>query len=163
MDKVTLKQFLPSNIQQTFVWVKDKEFQQLFTMRGEPNWETHKAYFNKILSDDTQVVFAIYDGCRHIGNCGLKNLTGNNGELWIYIGYRGDRGKGYGKKACQQLLEIAFNVKGLHLIYLHVLESNVAAASMYKAMGFREVALEAESKKEWIDRGLEIVKMEKNL
>jgi hypothetical protein len=34
---------------------------------------------------------------------------------------------------------------------------------MYKAMGFREVALEAESKKEWIDRGLEIVKMEKNL
>lgn len=161
MDTITLKRFLPGNIHQTFEWVQDKEFQRLFTMRGEPDWKTHTAYFDKILDDDTHDVFAIYYGCRHIGNCGLKNVTKNQAEIWIYVGDRGDRGKGYGKQACLQLLEVAFNGKGLQRLYLYVLARNVPAISMYKAMGFREITLEAESKKQWHDRGLEIVKMEK--
>jgi RimJ/RimL family protein N-acetyltransferase len=152
---------MPRNIHQTFEWVQDKDFQRLFTMRGEPDWRTHTAYFDKIIADATQDVFAIYHGCRHIGNCGLKNLTKNEGELWIYVGDRGDRGKGYGKHGCLQLLEVAFNGRGLRRLYLYVLALNIPAISMYKTMGFREVILEAKSKRKWSDRGLEIVKMEK--
>ena len=60
---VILKAFARENLEQTFSWIQNKEFRRVFGVRGEPDWETHVNYFNKILNDSTQKVFAIY--CAH--------------------------------------------------------------------------------------------------
>jgi len=161
MDEIALKRFAPDNIILTFNWVQDKELRRLFTMRGEPTWETHTAYFEKLLKDETQIIFAIYKGDRHIGNCGLKNIKGETGELWIYIGDKSERGKGHGKKASQKLVEVAFNKLRLRRLYLHVLADNLPAISMYKSLGFKEVAFDEESEAVWKERDLDIIKMER--
>ena len=47
------------------------------------------------------------------------------------------RGKGYGKQLCQSLLQQAKN-KGVHTIYLQVLQSNEVAINLYKKLGFEK-------------------------
>jgi RimJ/RimL family protein N-acetyltransferase len=161
MDEITLKRFTPKNIKVTFEWVQDKELQRLFTMREEPSWEKHTAYFEKVLKDETQILFAIYRGDRHIGNCGLKNMEGCECELWIYIGDKSERGKGFGTIACRKLVEIAFNKFRFRRVYLHVLSDNLQAIFMYKALGFKKIPLNEASKAVWGKRGIDIIKMEK--
>ncbi len=162
MDALTLREFTPKNIVQTFDWVRNKELQRLFTMREEPTWEKHKKYFRKILSDPTQKVYAIYYKGKHIGNCGLKNIEKNQAEMWIYIGDKLNRGKGYGIRACKKLLSLVSKM-GLSCIYLHVLSSNAHAISLYEKLGFHQVEMDAKDANEWKNRGLEVLKMEKCL
>ena len=162
MDEITLREFTFEDIAQTFKWVQNKELQRLFTMREEPTWETHKEYFKKLMADPTQKIYAICTDDRHIGNCGLKNIKDKEAELWLYIGDKTQRGKGYGSSVCKKLLSESIKKK-LALIYLHVLASNLQAIRVYDKLGFVEVRMDAEDEKQWKSRGLNIIKMEKVL
>jgi len=148
------------HIQKTFVWVSDPEIRRLFLMRGEVTWEGHRQYWSRILSDSRQKVFAILDeGGVHVGNCGFKNISPSEGELWIYFGEPGVRGKGLGTKATRLLIQEGFSHLDLSMIYLHVADFNTAARAMYKKIGFSEVPLKA-GIDDWADRGCRIIRME---
>ena len=54
------------------------------------------------------------------------------------IPYAKHRGKGYGKKAIDLVLEYGFEHLNLHRIYLDTLESNTSAIGLYKKVGFKE-------------------------
>jgi hypothetical protein len=86
--KVRLVPFSGEFISKTFEWVSDPDLRKNFLMRGELTCEGHNEYFERILSDATQRLFAIYYEECHVGNCGLKNISISNkeGEFWIYIG-----------------------------------------------------------------------------
>lgn len=49
-----------------------------------------------------------------------------------------ERGKGYGTRALQAILEYCFNQLGMHRCWLCVLEDNKIARKLYKNMGFKE-------------------------
>ena len=57
---VNLRKFIEENIATTFIWIQNPEFRKLFSLRGEPNWDTHVNYFKAKILDSTQKVFAIY-------------------------------------------------------------------------------------------------------
>lgn len=162
MDAVNIESFSEDNIERTFEWVSQEELQKLFTMREPPTWEKHGRYFEAVLADPSQRVYAIYKDGRHIGNCGLKNLDEVSGELWLYIGAAEDRGCGYGKQVCCQLLQQA-RALGLTRIYLHVLSANLPAKSLYSALGYTETAMESEARVEWQRRSLDVIRMEMEL
>lgn len=162
MDEITLREFTYKEIELTFEWVQNKELQRLFTMREEPTWEKHKEYCQKLLADSTQSVYAIYNDDYHIGNCGLKNIDKQEAELWLYIGDINQRGKGIGSCVCRKLLSESVK-KGLSRIYLHVLFSNDQAIRVYEKLGFVKVEMDADDEEQWKSRGLNILKMEKNL
>ena len=162
MDAVTLCRFSPENVERTFDWVQSKELQRLFTMREEPTWDVHREHFRKVLEDPTQRVYAICASNRHVGNCGLKGIDGNQAELWIYIGGRVDRGHGYGSSACEQLLTAAAGL-GISNVCIHVLSSNVRAIHMYERLGFRPTEMEQDDRKQWEARCLNVLKMERRL
>lgn len=130
-------------------------------IRGEVTWEAHRAYFGRVLADDSQRVFAVMADNRHVGNCGLKNLNqrGTDGELWIYIGEASARGRGIGREATRLLVSMGFSRLGLGKIYLHVADFNLAARNMYRSLGFEEVCLDQDGH-DWADRGCEIIRME---
>ena len=162
MDKkiITIKPFKKSHIKETFAWVKDEELQKLFMMREKPTWENHVKYFNKILNDNTQKVFAIYYDDMHVGNCGLKNITQRDAEFWIYLGNKKFKHKGIGTFATNLLLDMGFNYLNLDTIYLHVANFNIFAINMYKNIGFKQVQLDMKTIEQWGNRSKILIKME---
>lgn len=156
---VILEDFAESHIKKTFEWVCDPDLQRDFLIRGKPTKEIHQQYFKNILSDATQQVFAISVKGAHVGNCGLKNISEENAELWIYIGEVRYRKKGFGKEATSLLLRKGFGVLGLKQVYVHVAEFNTNARRLYEQLGFKETSL-LNGSKTWTSRGCKIIRME---
>lgn len=158
-NNITLVPFAKEHIDLTFEWVKNHEFQRLFLMRNEPTWEHHYEHFEQVLKDSTQHIYAILANNKHVGNCGLKNLSKNKGELWIYIGDSLMRGKGIGKCATKLLLHKGFEVLKLKTIYVHFADFNIQARRLYEKLCFKEITMIDDSN-EWSDRGCRIIYME---
>lgn len=158
---VSLIPFTRDHVEKTYVWVTNTDFQRLFLMRGHPTWEGHKAYFNRVLADPSQCVFAIVHDDAHVGNCGLKNIVlEKEGELWLYIGEASMRGKNIGRFAAKLLLHYGFDVLKLEMIYVHFADFNVAACHLYEQIGFKQVSLKEDTKGQWENRQCEIIRME---
>lgn len=157
-DQVELAAFKQEDVLKTFQWVQQGHLRRDFLLCGEITWEGHNAYFDKVLTDSSQRVFAIRVNNVHVGNCGLKNLTATDAELWIYIGEKSMKGQGLGKKATQLLLSYAFNKMQLCLIYLHVAEFNQIARTMYAQLGFQEN--EQPISEEWSKHDCRVIRME---
>ncbi len=160
MDSVRIIPFNETYIEKTFKWIHNPRLRHDFLMRGEtPTFETHFAYFQKIINDPGQEVFAILCDDAHIGNCGLKNLErGEKCELWIYIGEENFKKKGVGFKATKQLMAHARNESHVKILYLHVARFNIPAIRLYKKLGFKETPLKNAS--DWMGRGTTIIRME---
>ena len=117
--RATLAQRYPMSLAQEADWVER-------TSRGQ---------------DVSRLTFAIclYDGDRHIGNCGLEAIERDNGvaTFGILIGEADCRGKGLGEEATRTLCRFAFDEMGLHKIRLDVYASNASAVRTYERVGFR--------------------------
>lgn len=160
-EPVSLMSFTRDHVGKTYGWVTNSEFQRLFLMRGRPTWEGHKAYFDRVLADPSQCVFAIIHHESHVGNCGLKHIVREKeGELWLYVGEASMRRKNIGRCAAHLLLDYGFEVLRLEMIYLHFADFNVAARHLYEGLGFTEVPLKEGANGQWGNRPCGIVRME---
>jgi len=157
---VVLMPFTKSHINSTYHWVTDFAFQRLFLMREKPTLAKHVTYFENMLKDDTQKVYAIVCQKKHTGNCGIKliNNPQGNGELWLYVGEPGMRGQGIGSSATYLLIQEAFGRLKLARLFVHVATFNKIALKMYMDLGFSEVEGDA-IPAEWNDRSKEIIRM----
>lgn len=159
--QITLIPFTTEHVRQTYIWIQDEELRKLFLMRGELTWEKHVAYFNNVLADPSQRVYAIIADRYHVGNCGFKNILSSKqtGELWIYIGEPSLRGQGAGKRSTELMLKKGFDTISLKTIYVHVADFNRRALSLYRNLGFIEVPLQHDAD-EWKGRDCTIIRME---
>ena len=159
--KVFLVPFTKDNVALTYEWVSNPELRHMFLMYSEPTWIGHQLYFEKVLTNPTQHVYAILVEDVHVGNCGLKNisLSKKEGELWIYIGDASMRGKGIGKYATELLLGKGFDIFSFEMIYLHVAEFNIVAWKLYKQLGFIEFPL-LKDVNEWKSHETKVLRME---
>ena len=150
----TLQAFGEQHVAQTFQWISDPWLQKNFLMRGQPTWESHQAYFERVLSDPSQSLYAILNNGIHVGNCGIKNLCAadRSAEIWIYIGAGEHRGKHIGSRATCMLCRQAFIVHGLASVCVHVAEFNEVALKMYERLGFLASSLGRPPTSEWEGR-----------
>ena len=72
-------------------------------------------------------------GSVYLQNVDFQNM---NAEYGIFIGEPNARGKGYGTECANLILKFAFEILGLHKIYLRVLGDNVIAQKSYMKAGF---------------------------
>ena len=158
--RVILVPFTKAHVDLTFQWVRDEEFRRLFLMRGEPTRAKHKAYFENVLNDRTQRVYAVLCEVCHVGNGGIKNIAPGQeeGELWVYVGLSAMRGQGIGKNATSLLIREAFENLKLLTVYVHVAKLNDHALKMFSGLGFTQSA-GRDIPEEWRDRQHEIVRM----
>lgn len=133
---IDLKTPEPLDVRRTFRWLQDDSLRDDFMSSSKPTMKSHFLYWRSVLNRRTSDIFLsiIYDGC-HIGNCGLKNIIGNSGELWIYIGDRKNRGLGLGRAAVSELIKFSFN-SGFADLHLFVRTDNIPAVTMYRNIGF---------------------------
>ncbi len=92
--------------------------------------------------DPSRLIFAIclFEGDRHIGNCGLEGVDRDNAvaTFGILIGEADCRGKGFGEEATRALCRFAFEEMNLHKIRLDVHAGNAGAIRTYERVGFRK-------------------------
>jgi len=142
MEEVLLRALGSDDIENCLRWHNDQELNRsLLGAFHYINRDTELNWLKKVQVPSNQEVnlaICLSENGQHIGNIYLRDIDwiSRRGELHILIGEREHRGKGYGAAAVQLLVRYAFDSLGLHRIYLHVLEKNLAAIKMYKKCGF---------------------------
>lgn len=78
-----------------------------------------------------------------LGLVGLKDIVKphNRAELSVSIHDSRKQSKGYGTDAIRVMLWVAFNILGLHSIFLDVMAINARAIHIYEKVGFNRVGI----------------------
>lgn len=109
------------------------------TMEGEQQW------FASAATDRTGLTFTIYEllTLRPIGNTGFHVVDHVNdcAEFGILLGEPDVWGRGYGTEATQLMLFYAFDVLGVHNVFLETYASNPGAIRAYEKAGFKHIGV----------------------
>src|SRR5712664_805598 len=123
-----------------FRWINDRELVLLNGPYQPVASLHHRDWFRSVQDRPDAVIFAIRDrDGRLVGTCQLVNRSPvhRSAELQIRIGDAQHRGRGYGTKAVELLLQFAFRDWNLHRVQLFVIEGNEAALRTYEKCGFK--------------------------
>lgn len=109
----------------------------------------HELWFENKLIEKQNKVFGIEEknSGTLIGIIGLKNTdyVNRNAELFLYIGDKNNRGKGFGADALKTMLVFAFEELNLHRISVEVFSYNTQAIKCYEKVGFIQEGILRES------------------
>lgn len=126
-----------------YQWFSDKDFLKYYDY--VPPVPQSKEEINQTFYDyetkDESIVFAIRlkSDNKIIGIAGFDDIVKSNkvATLFIGIGNRNLRGKGYGNESLKILLDYGFNDMNYYRIQLNVLEFNTSAIKLYERAGFK--------------------------
>lgn len=139
--QVILRQVAEGDLDTLFGWMQDAELLRAINRTQKTSPESHRAWYQRIIADESQTVFSIElkETGAFIGQCGLRHIDPMNrkAELWIFIGDRERRGRGCGGDAVRGLLRHAFKEKGLNRVSVYVISFNTEACRFYEKLGFR--------------------------
>ncbi|MBI5075463.1 MAG: GNAT family N-acetyltransferase [Nitrospirae bacterium] len=139
--KVILRGIAREDLDTLFEWMQDAELLRSINRTVKTSPDSHRAWYQSVLTDSSQLVLSIErnETGAFIGQCGLKHIDLKNrkAELWIFIGDRESRGKGYGGDAVRGLLWYAFEEIGLNRVSVYVISYNEDACRFYERLGFR--------------------------
>jgi diamine N-acetyltransferase len=71
----------------------------------------------------------------HVGLYKIDNVAKKT-EFGILIADDNSRGKGYGTKSTNLMVDYAFDILGMHKVTAEVLSENIASVTMFKKCGF---------------------------
>jgi diamine N-acetyltransferase len=130
-------------------WFNDLETTRTLGVNWHPIPSRAKGrYLDRILASE-EPTFVIYEreSRTPVGMCGLDDVNHEDGtaEFSIVIGDRGFHGRGLGTEATRLTLEYAFDVLGLHNVWLQVSANNPGAIRAYEKAGFRRIGIRRES------------------
>lgn len=120
-------------------WLNDLEVSiALFEMKNPITQESEKQILEE-LSKENVYAIVLKDEDKLIGNVGLHNINwiSRTAEVGILIGDKNYWGQGYAREAINLILDYAFNVINLHMVYLKVYSYNVSAIKCYEKIGFK--------------------------
>ena len=125
-------------------WMHDKDFQKCFqknmlsiTLEEALKFCRTSSVPNQ-LSDGSNLHFAIVnDEDEYLGTISLKSLDLiNKSAEYAIVTRKCVHGQDVALNATKQVLKLAFNVYGLHRVYLNVFKDNLRASKFYAKCGF---------------------------
>jgi RimJ/RimL family protein N-acetyltransferase len=143
-DRLYLRAIERDDLQRCHDWMNDEALRSTLAQRYPMSLAQEADWIERTSrgQDPSHRTFAIclFEGDRHIGNCGLEAIERDNGvaTFGILIGEADARGKGFGEEATRLLCRFAFDEMNLHKIRLDVYASNEGAVKTYERVGFRE-------------------------
>ncbi|MDF2950303.1 MAG: N-acetyltransferase [Sedimentibacter sp.] len=142
-SQLSLTKIETNDMQYIYEWFSDIDFLRTYDYMppiSQTKEEVDKT-FNDYEKNEESVVFAIKikENNQIIGIAGFDDIVKENkvATLFIGIGDKNIRGRGYGKEALNLLLEYGFNELDFYRIQLNVLEFNHAAIALYEKAGFK--------------------------
>lgn len=116
-------------------------WQQLGGVKYYVSENGEKQWVEKAIADSTAIRLAVClkENDAYIGNVYITNINSNfrSGNSQVLIGNTDYWGQGYAREAYIQLLDYAFNERGLHRVFAHILEDNIASIKMHSKCGFK--------------------------
>jgi RimJ/RimL family protein N-acetyltransferase len=144
-DKVRLRRYTLSDLDETMRWVNDEEITQFldnrpFALPLSREMQTKWLEYAAAGSDELNQEFAIetVNDNTYIGSIALHgiNWIDRNAELTIAIGKKEFWAKGCGTESVTLLLRIAFERLDLQRVWLKVYDFNTRAIAVYEKCGF---------------------------
>ena len=141
MSKVYLDNINKEDMSKLYQWFSDVEFLSTYDY-VLPKPKTPQEV-DKLLAEYNPVNGSIIKVIRTsqgqaIGIAGYDDIIKDNqvATLFIGIGDKNHKGKGYGKEAMSELLNYGFNTLNLYRIQLNVISFNTPAINLYEKVGF---------------------------
>lgn len=122
--------------------MNDLEVQQFLSIGGcLLSKEAEQEYYDMVTKDPNMRIFAIcVEWEKNIGNIEIRiNQKNRNAELGIVIFNKDYWSQGYGTESIQLILKYAFEILGLHKVYLNLVAYNERAGKAYQKVGFKEI------------------------
>ena len=144
MSVVRLRPLAESDVDHIMTWVNDPEIiGNIAAFSGHAfTRDDELAYIRRTLASKTDVVFSIEESGtgRYLGQTGIHQIHDRSkvGRLACIVAARGDHGRGFGTGAIRLVLDHAFDVLGLHKMWLMVFRHNERGRRIYTKMGFLE-------------------------
>jgi RimJ/RimL family protein N-acetyltransferase len=146
-ERVYLRSIERDDLQRCHDWMNEEELRATIAQRYPMSLARQADWIERATrgQDSSELTLAIclFEGDRHIGNCGLVQIDRDNATatLGILIGEKDCWGKGYGEDAVRTLCLYGFDEMNLHKIRLDVYETNSRAMKTYERVGFRREGL----------------------
>jgi len=143
-NNLYLSKIRKEDFEKIYDWFRDIDFLKFYDY--VPPIPQEKDEVDKLFDDyeknEESDVFSIrlLSNNNIIGIAGYDDIVHENkvATLFIGIGNKEVRGKGYGKEALKILLDYGFNERDFHRIQLNVLEFNHSAIALYEKAGFKK-------------------------
>jgi len=146
-ERLYLRAIERDDLERCHDWMNDEELRSTLAQRYPMSLSREADWIERASrgQDPSHLTLAIclFEGDRHIGNCGLEAIDRDNAvaTFGIFIGERDCRGKGLGEEATRTLCRYGFDEMNLHKIRLDVHAGNAAALRTYERVGFRKEGL----------------------
>ena len=125
-------------------WFNDPDLAKYMDAPGENySVESLTESFLVFNQDDINLIISEKESKRGIGYCSIYDINPLNqsAEISILIGEKEFQGKGYGTKAVELMLDIAFNKLGLNRIFATATRINKPSIKILEQTGFRRVGV----------------------
>ena len=146
-ERLYLRAVERDDLQRCHDWMNDESLRATLAQRYPMSLAQEADWIERTTrgQDPSHRTFAIclFEGDRHIGNCGLEAIERDNGvaTFGILIGEADARGRGLGEEATRLVCRFAFEEMNLHKIRLDVYASNPGAVKTYERVGFQREGL----------------------
>ena len=134
-----LRRLCEKDVELILEWMKDESIAKYF--RFTPEQITRESIMTFIKTANASMQdrhYAIVDKeDMYLGTISLKNIDEKNKNAEYAIALRKCAiGYGVAKWATEEIIKVAFNLLGIHKVYLNVLSYNTRAIKFYEKMGF---------------------------
>ena len=138
---IRIRKHTREDISYKLKWLSDPYVRYLIGEKPnkKANLKEELKWFKDYEKKKNKKFFTICDNKTPIGFMGLSYIdkVNNNSDLFIIIGDKNYRGKGFGRKVMMWLLDYGFKKLKLHKIKLQVMEKNTSAIRLYESLGFK--------------------------
>lgn len=146
MTKIILKKKCIDEFEDYYKWYKLKANQRLIGCSLPKTKKGNLGVFKKSLSDKKNYEYSVYVNGELIGVGQIYLKKNNVGGVFILIGDKKFRGKGYGCEILKQLIKIGFDKLKLIKLKATIIEYNKKSISLFKKFGFKLTKIK---KKSW--------------
>lgn len=142
VSPVILRALLPTDVEDTLRWHNDPSLYA--TLAGSfrvVSRATEEEWLHRVSQPSPNALnLGIVERATGnlVGCVYLRDIDRNtgSGELHVFIGDPGVRGRGLGEAACRAMIQHAFEKLGLQRVHLMVLPENERAIRLYERLGF---------------------------
>ena len=138
-SKLTIRPITEADTDNIVRWRNLESVKRNLYSRDEVTRESHLRWFHEQVQTGRCIQYILEAPEGDIGTAFIKNIDNfhKKGEYGIFIGEESARGKGYGRRATELILQKAFEELELNRVSLHVFEENLPGIRAYENAGFK--------------------------
>lgn len=136
-NKISIRNVLPDDCLDIYNWRNHENARQASRNKDEITYESHKKWFDKVITDPSIKIFVCYDKEQKIGQVRF-NKNGDDAEVSITVNPE-FYGQGYGYLILKTAIEKYFNISDVSDLVAEIQTDNISSLKIFSKAGFKEM------------------------